>query len=175
MVTELISLFTSTGAGGLIGMVGSWLTKREERKNLQLKYQHEVAMANIRKEEMQAEAAHELAMADKAMERAQVEGDIAIGEAELTAFNTSLKQQGVSTGVKFVDALRGAMRPLITIYLLIIASYITYKINTLVGGFDSLEQGDLLNTYKDIIQQVLFLTATAVTWWFGSRPSTQRK
>ena len=28
----LLSILTSTGAGGIIGVVGSWLTKREERK-----------------------------------------------------------------------------------------------------------------------------------------------
>jgi len=30
----LLSILTSTAAGGIIGVVGSWLTKREERKNI---------------------------------------------------------------------------------------------------------------------------------------------
>jgi hypothetical protein len=173
-MAALLSLFTSTGFGGIVGILGSWLTKREERKNLELKYEHDFKMAELRRDEIKLESAHELAMADKQMERTQVEGNIALGEAELSAFQEGLREQNKTYGIKFVDGVRGLMRPLITLYLLAIATMLTYKINELVGGISTLPIDELINTYKDVINQMLFLTATAVTWWFGSRPSSGR-
>ena len=171
----LLSILTSTGAGGIIGVVGSWLTKREERKNIQLQFERDVKLAEIRKDEAKIEADHELALADKQIERAQVEGSVAIDQAEIEAFTDGLKEQSKNYGIKVVDGIRGLMRPLITVYLLIIATLLTLKINQLVGGLDSLEMSELKGIYDNVINQMLFLTATAVTWWFGSRPSSQRR
>ena len=171
----LLSILTSTGAGGIIGVVGSWLTKREERKNIQLQFERDVKMAEIRKDEAKIEADHELALADKQIERAQVEGSVAVDQAEVEAFTQGLKEQSKTYGIKAVDGIRGLMRPLITVYLLVIATLLTLKINQLVGGLDSLEMSELKGIYDNVINQMLFLTATAVTWWFGSRPSSQRR
>jgi len=171
----LLSILTSTGAGGIIGVVGSWLTKREERKNIQLQFERDVKLAEIRKDEAKIEADHELGLADKQIERAQVEGSVAIDQAEIEAFTDGLKEQSKNYGIKVVDGIRGLMRPLITVYLLVIATLLTLKINQLVGGLDSLEMSELKGIYDNVINQMLFLTATAVTWWFGSRPSSQRR
>jgi hypothetical protein len=171
----LLSILTSTAAGGIIGVVGSWLTKREERKNIQLQFERDVKLAEIRKDEAKIEADHELALADKQIERAQVEGSVAIDQAEIEAFTHGLKEQSKNYGIKVVDGIRGLMRPLITVYLLVIATLLTLKINQLVGGLDSLEMSELKGIYDNVINQMLFLTATAVTWWFGSRPSSQRR
>lgn len=177
MWESLVSILTTTGTGGILGVLGSWLTKREERKNLEIKYKHEKELAEIRNKEAEIEAKHELAMADKDYERAELEGEQQISEKELDVLKVSLKEQGMLYGIGFVDAVRGMMRPLITIYLLIIATFVTLHINEVVGGlkvFDGDPQ-ELIDTYKEVINQVLFLTATAVTWWFGSRPSSARK
>lgn len=171
----LLSLFSSTGAGSIVGMVGSWLTKREERKNLQLVNEHEKAMANIRVHEQKLEASHELAMADKQLESAEVEGNIAIDQGEIAAFNTSLLQQSKSTGIAFVEAIRGLMRPLITLYLLVLVTYLAYKISVLVNGLESISSDELVSLYQQMIHFFLSITSTAICWWFGSRPSTQRK
>ncbi|MDB2409409.1 hypothetical protein N9W57_02155 [Pseudomonadales bacterium] len=171
----LFSILTSTGAGGIIGVLGSWLTKREERKNIQLQFERDIKLAEIRKEEAKIEAEHELAIANKQIERAEVEGSIAVGQAEVEAFTEGLKEQRKTYGIKAVDGIRGLMRPLITIYLLVIATLLTLKINQLVGGLDSIEMSHLKDIYDSVIDQMLFLTATAVTWWFGSRPSSQRR
>ena len=71
----LFSILTSTGAGGIIGVLGRWLTKREERKNIQLQFERDIKLAEIRKEEAKIEAEHELAIANKQIERAEVEGE----------------------------------------------------------------------------------------------------
>lgn len=174
-MTFLADIFASSGLGAIVGLLGSWLTKREERRNLQLKLTHEREMADIRKQEAAFEFEHELAMADKQVERAEVEGRIADDIATTDAFRESLKEQQLKYGIDWVDAVRGMMRPLITVYLLVLATFVTIKIGKFSGGLAGLDR-ELMNTlYSDTITQIFFLVTTAITWWFGSRPSSQRK
>ncbi|MDF2178374.1 hypothetical protein P2G88_08930 [Aliiglaciecola sp. CAU 1673] len=176
MLEAIVGIFSSSGLGAIVGLFGSWLTKREERRNMALKLEFEVKMAEIRKAEAEMEFNHELALADKQIERAQVEGEIQRDVAEMAAFKESLKEQQQMYEIKFVDAVRGLMRPLITVYLLIIATYVTLKIGGFVGGMEgAMPEQEMVIMYKDTIAQVMFLVTTAVTWWFGSRPSSQRK
>lgn len=176
MLEAIIAIFSSSGLGAIVGLFGSWLTKREERRNLELKYDYDVKMAEIRKSEAEMEFNHELALADKQIERAQVEGAIQRDVEEMAAFRESLKEQQQMYKIKFVDAIRGLMRPLITIYLLVIATFVTMKIGGYVGGLQgAMDPNELVTMYKDTIAQVMFLVTTSVTWWFGSRPSSQRK
>lgn len=175
MIEAIAGIFSSSGLGAIVGLFGSWLTKREERRNLELKYDFDIKMAEIRKSEAEMEFNHELAVADKQIERAKTEGEILINKAELDAFAEGLKEQQMNYNIKFVDAIRGLMRPVITVYLLVIATFITYKINAYVGGMDSLDAAELLTMYKETIAQIMFLVTTAVAWWFGSRPSSKRK
>ena len=77
--------------------------------------------------------------------------------------------------ISFVDAIRGLMRPLITIYLLIIATFVVINIGSYIGGLESLEKAEMVTMFKNTITQIMFLVTTAVTWWFGSRPSQQAK
>lgn len=176
MIEVLGSLLSSSGMGAVVGMIGSYMTKKEERATLKLKLDHEYNMAEIRAQEAEAEFKHEIALADKAVERAKVEGAIQKDIGELTAFTESLKEQTMQYGSGFADKLRAAMRPLITTYLLVLSTVLAINIFTLVGGLENgFSADELLALYKDVIAQLLFLTTTSVTWWFGSRPSSQRK
>lgn len=171
----LADIFASSGLGALVGLLGSWLTKREERRNTQIKLAHEAKMADIRKEEAAIESTHELAMADKQMERAQVEGGISLGMAEMSAFTEGLKEQQMMYKIKWVDTIRGLMRPAITIYLLILASFVTWKVGIHTGELAALDAQAMSDLYADTIGQIFFLVTTAVTWWFGSRPGGTRR
>lgn len=171
MFDTIIGLATSSGLGAVIGALGNWINKREERKNKELSFTHELAMAQLAVSERELEQSHEILMADKQMERAQTEGDIQVELSELGAFTASVKDATKATGVKFVDAVRGLMRPVITAYLLGIATYIVVKISALVGGLKIIPLPELVTMYTGIITQIIFLTTVAVTWWFASRPS----
>lgn len=174
MISTLAEIFASSGLGAIVGLLGSWLTKREERRNLELKLTHDLKMADIRVKEAAFEFEHELAMADKQVERAEIEGEIARDIADMTAFTEGLKEQQMIYKVKWVDALRGVMRPLITIYLLALATLVTLRIGSHMGGLGELDNSLLNSLYSDTISQIFFLVTTAVTWWFGSRPSYAR-
>ena len=176
MLGEIVGILSSSEVGAIVGLFGSWLTKREERRNFELKYDFDVKMAEIRKSEAELEFNHELALADKHLERAELEGEIQGDVEEMTAFREGLKEQQVMYKIKFVDAIRGLMRPLITVYLLVVGTVITIKLSALVGGIDgAMDAVEMTAMYKVTIAQVMFLLTTAVTWWFGSRPSSLRK
>ncbi|MDG9670869.1 hypothetical protein ONV78_24230 [Hahella sp. CR1] len=174
MLEGLLALFSSSGLGALVGMFGSWLTKREERKDQQFRLTYELKMATLRKQEAELQYNHELALADKQILRADTEGRINRDIAETAAFKDGLKEQSQTYGMWFVDAIRGLMRPLITVYLLVLATFVTLNISSHLGGVGALSPVELMILYKEAIAQMLFLTTTAVTWWFGSRPSSIR-
>jgi hypothetical protein len=174
MIDAIVGLFSSSGLGAIVGAVGSWLNKREERANLKLQFEHEQAMTELSIREVTLTQSHELQLADKQIQRAQAEGDIAAELSELQTFGESVKSGAKNTGIMFVDAVRGLMRPLITVYLLIVSSYIAYQVSALVGGVESLSADELYDMYRDVISQLIFLTTVAVTWWFGTRPSGKR-
>lgn len=174
MLSTLVDILTSSGAGAGLGLFGSWLTKREERLGMRLAMEKELALAKLTKEEAALEMEHALAMADKEHVRALTEGEMKTEIAEISAFRESLKQNTVKTGLAFIDTLRGLMRPLITAYLLLLATWISLELSSLTGGFKALPAPLLASLFEDIIQEILFLTTTAVTWWFGSRPSSNR-
>jgi hypothetical protein len=86
-----------------------------------------------------------------------------------------MKGQSKLSGVKFVDGFRALMRPLITIYLLGLATFIAINISAIIGGLESIPVGSLVEMYISIISDILFLTLTAVTWWFASRAHHRNK
>jgi hypothetical protein len=173
-MTLLAGLLTSSGFGAIIGLLGSWLTKRQEAKTLALQYQHENDMAKQRLVEAAAEYAHEIALKKEQIEQVQVEGAIQIDSKAMDAFTASI-QNDKPSGIKFVDAIRGLMRPAITLYLLAVTTALTLSIHKIVGGLESFDPKELFSLYQQIVLEIIFLCSTAVCWWFGSRPSSVLK
>ncbi len=174
MIETVAGIFTSSAFGAVTGMVGSWLTKREERETLKVQQTHEAKMRELDIKEAEKEHAQALQLVDKAIDQAEAEGRIASDVAAARAFAASQKAGNQSSGVKVVDAAKTLMRPLITVYLLVIASYLVIEINTITGGLTQLPASALLSLYEQVLDEMIFLTTTAVTWWFGARPSSKR-
>jgi hypothetical protein len=164
MIAALVGIFTSSGFGALIGLLGGWLTRKEETKNLKAKYDYEVKMADLRRQEMEVEAKMQIKVVET---EGAIQQDIVDGEA----FLESLKEQKRGYGIKVVDAVKGLMRPFITLYVLAIATFIIINIGRIVGGLNAFDFDQLINIYKSVIAEILFICTTAITWWFGSRPS----
>jgi hypothetical protein len=162
-MNTIIDLFTSGGFGAIIGTFGSWLTKREERQTLQMQWDHEFRINEFN-------ASHALNKDESKRETIVIQGDIEVEKTETLAFKDSLKVAAINTGSVFVDGVRGLMRPTITVFLLVKNTLLALKIHALVGGLQNLSETQLFELYQNIIMQLLFLTSTAVTWWFSSRP-----
>lgn len=170
IISTLGDLLASGGVGAIVGAVGSYFAKREERKLLAEKHQYNLADRELDLREQEAEQSHAVAMADKKMELAEVEGDIAVDVADSSAFVESVKGSSKTTGSPVGDFVKGLMRPLITMYLLVIVSILGWKLHALIGGLTGLANDEVFALYNEIITSTIFLCMVSVTWWFGSRP-----
>lgn len=169
MLDIIMGIASSSGLGVIAGLVGSYFTKREERKLAETMNAHERDMAAIDAQREAADQTHSLAMADKKADLAQIEGAIASDIAEMDNISETIRAQSKPSGHPLIDGILRFVRPLITLYLLIVLTIITYKLHTLTGGLENLKDGEIFALYKHIIHQTVFLAVTAVAWWFGSR------
>ena len=160
---DILTLFSTGGLGAIVGTFGNWLNKIEERKNKIIDNDHQLKMAVFKAEQKSQQD-------DSNRETLKLEGQIQVDNTDAQSFQESLKNGAVNTGIMFVDAIRGLMRPLLTIVLLIFSFVLLSNIHELVNGLDSVPQEELTKLYGDSIQQLLFLTIMAVSWWFASRP-----
>lgn len=167
----LLELFASSGFGGIIGTIGAYFTRKAELAKMKEQHSFELKSRDLDMKEATSERSHELSMADKQMQRAKVEGEMEERQIEAESFKETVKQAALSTGITFVDAIKGLMRPAITVYLLINTTVLTFAVGSITGGLDSIPSNELADLYKTIILQVVALTALAVSWWFGSRPA----
>lgn len=166
----LVDLFSTGGMGAITGLIGGWLTKREERKQKVLDYGHTAKMRMVDLKELELEHAQQVLMVDKQIDLAEAEGNIQLDAKEIDAFTASQKGGG-----KFMDIAKSLVRPLITGFLLFVTFTLYRELDQLVGGLDSLPQEQMIALYGSVIQQIIFLTVTAVAWWFAARPSSQRR
>ena len=67
-----------------------------------------------------------------------------------------------------LDFLRGSIRPAMTIYLVILTTFMYWKMVDLSAGieFDPTQAWEVVQL---IVSTMLYLTSTAVLWWFGTR------
>lgn len=180
----LVDLLGAGGLGtvvsGVSGLVGGWLTKRENRKMLQLTNTHELNMAEIDQKAAEFELQASITLAEKEIDLAQTEGQIAedlIGvqaEADIErsaarAFEHGLQTAMGPTGYAGVDKFRALTRPLIT-WSLYIFVVVIFAILHLEVGEIVLEDHDLLvKLYVYLVQSTIYLFIMAVSWWFMSR------
>lgn len=159
---DLISFFTSSGLGSIIGLVGGLATKHLEIKATASEYDFKFRMRKADLEESAQERGHELLMADKLVERAVAEGGIVIDGKEIDAFAASQAHGVVDGALKFV-------RPIITGYLLIASSALFYVVWNKAGGLNSMSHIEVSELLVTMIDAALFLTVTCTSWWYGSR------
>lgn len=185
--------------GGLTGILGSgltaWFKHKDKKLELEItkqKNNHELSMVKAESDATIAEA-----RANIKITQANVEGAIDIKNAE--AFMQSQKEgnknlfsnkwidglmkvQGwwriltlplaglIAVLFGFTDFLRGIVRPLLTIYLCGVSTWISckaYEIISIDGlGLTAVQATGIFN---DITSIVLFMTTTCVAWWFGDR------
>lgn len=146
---SLISDFlSSAGFGAIAGGFFGWLSKKEEREQAKIMNKHELDM-------LEHKTQRDVVLSEKKVEQTEVE-----------AFVES--QKSVS---QFGDAIKSMVRPAITAALLYITYDIYQALDKLTGGVASLPSEQQFLLYKMLIQNIITLTATAVSWWFASRGS----
>jgi hypothetical protein len=152
----MFGVISSVLTGGATGLIGSLLTKGigifeagQRRKDKALEYEQELKLLDRQ----------------AALKTAETENELAIANAETAA---SLREASYSHDSSMgkphrwvVDVLR-LVRPVLTGFLLI-----------LVGGIYFTTDDFAMKA--GVIDSVLFMTSSAVTWWFGDRSLQGKK
>jgi hypothetical protein len=178
--------------GGITGLVGSLVSSIMNYKTMKEKNAHEIALVQAQTAAMKAEAEAQIQVT-----KAQIEGAIELADAQaymsaqdsgnepLFGQNWVDKLLGVTGWLSwvsgpvaclvalmfgFVDWFRGIMRPLLTAYLVGISSYITYLAWEIVQKYGTgMTSNEATAIYQSVIEVILYLTVSCVTWWFGDR------
>lgn len=142
MLEALMTIMSSSGVGAITGGLFGWLGRREDRKTRQADQEFELKRIS-----------------------AQSNADTQTSEAR--AFEESQKTLSIVGA-----AIKSAVRPIITGALLYMTYGILVELEALTGGLDTFPPEQAAQMYRDIVLNIISLTATAVSWWFASRPSS---
>lgn len=156
----MLSTIALSGIVGLIGGIAdkitNYKTKKLELEMEQKKFEHEVALRKVDAEIMAQEWKARTQVA-------QIEGDAMVEAEDAKAFAKSYDLEPKKYGIKWLDALRGSIRPVLTVYLVGITSVMYYRSDG--GKIDA----------ALVAETILSLTVLTVGWWFGSRQQTVKK
>lgn len=184
MGASLLGLLGNVATGGATGLIGvglqrffDWLNVKANLERDKLRYDHELAMRDKDAALMREEWAGRLRVAEK-------EGESTKEVAATQAFAQTLTREPerYATGeapkniwgyagwllLVLVDCVRGIVRPGLTIYLCVLTTAIWYEAKHLTNQED-LTADQALQVIGLIIETILYLTTTCVTWWFGTR------
>lgn len=157
----ILDILGSAGFGSIIGGIFGYLTKREERQNLQMKLTHDLNM-------LRAKTDATLQVAKVGIEQAKVAGELAVEKLEADAFKQSQKTTGA-----FSEAMKSIVRPVVLGILMYQTYMILKSLEELTGGIEALPADDVVGLYRVVILSITGLTATAVGWYFAARSSKQ--
>jgi len=180
MFEVLGTIFGSIFSGGATGLIGIVLQRFADYKNKQLdmkledqRAQNEIAKRRVDAEIMAQEWAGRLKVAE-------TEGETAKDVAASKAFAETLwreperysnaatltpRQQWVMV---ILDAVRGTVRPFLTVYLCALTTYVWFQARATLSGED-LTSDAALDVWRMVVGNILYLTTTVVLWWFGTR------
>jgi len=155
-----VSAFTG-GATGLIGMgvkaLFSWLGEREKRNQRAAEMAHEIALITARQgmEQAQADADYRKEVEITAREKQ--------AGAERTRQASYMFANFKGSISKTVAGMLSLFRPAMTAALLLAFFYMVFKV-----------MNGTTFPINDVTLGLVYLTSTAVTWWFGDRPPQSR-
>lgn len=169
--------------GIISGLGGSIATGLLNNKQQKIKNAHEIAMIKAETEAMIRESEANIKITEMELEK-----DLQLAEMEnfktsqvvgnRTNLSNELLQLLMKNGrmgfigvflallLGLVDVIRSLMRPAITVILLWITTYMTYK--SVITVIDHTELMDKNHVFE-LTKSVVYLTFTTIGWWFGDR------
>jgi len=171
MLGSIVSGIASLLSGGATGVIGSIVTNVSDYFEQQRKNQQEIELRKLDIQEMEKEYEY----------RSQVAAQKTQAAAQQTSYDHDSRSYSSDMKVKsgwlkaplvFVDLIRGLVRPALTIYLIALVWFVFQQAQGVLqdAGLETLKPQEALAIYSTIIDMILYLAATAVTWWFGTRP-----
>lgn len=175
----LATLLGSVFSGGATGIFGAAIQRYADHQNKKLdmaiekqRGEQELAKRQLDIQVTQAEYAGKLKVAE-------AEGETAKDVAASAAFSASLfkEPERYATGelswgqrwlMVLTDMLRGIVRPMLTLYLCALTTYVWYQVRNVLGAED-LDMDTALAAWTKVVDTILYLTTTCILWWFGTR------
>lgn len=182
----MLEILGSVLTGGVTGLLGSAITgvmgyfkqKEINKQTLALK------QLDMDMRQMDIEAGKQLAEINRDRElngkTIEAERDVEVGEIEL--MKRSMETPDMISGAKIrnnvwfapffvmLDILRAGIRPVLTIYLVVLVTWIYGDMQAVMAklgdGFSADKAEELI---QYIVYSILFTTQMVISWWFGSR------
>lgn len=196
---SLLGVIFSGGATGLIGVLFQryfdFKGKQQDLELVRINNEHArlLAQMDVEKASRAAQATEHVAdvQADAQVRSAELDAQAKADEAAAKAYVASVeadratyldpKTQSRSKFARImmtiVDSVRGLIRPVLTIYLVVISTVMFMWAREIAapGGASVIEPVKAAEMVKSIIDTLLYLTTTCVVWWFGVRPTAKTK
>ena len=153
MIESVIGLLS----GGATGLLGTGISFGVDYFKTKQQHQQEVELRRIDLEVARTEQAH--AERVVAMEAESTRDQAAYAALEASYQEAGRRwSRGDARGLVFVDVVRGLTRPTLT-----------WGFVALMGAIYFTAAADQADLQERIVQTVLYLASTCVTWWFGAR------
>lgn len=174
MLALIISLFSSSGVGSLIGWLGGLLNRKVDLDAKKAEYAYNLALRDKDLAETQAEVAGRIAVADREIDEAKETARGMIESAAYNAMAESYKEQSAPLGGKWawVDAVSKLIRPFVT--LIFVAASLTLSGVVFYQAYRSgvVFTTDTWQAWLDyVVRWVFFQAGVVIGWWFANRPS----
>lgn len=193
MLGFLASIFGSGVFGSLIGLVGNFLNQIQQKKQMAMKYKHEIDMATVQIDLLKAKTDASIKIT-----QAQVQGAVDLQDSQAYTHSIKvgnektfsdkwmdyllnqtgwLKYIAVPAGFilmllfALVDVLKAFMRPGLTLYFTVLSTLITIMAYNILqtDTMEVITQTKALTIFMVAVDTAIMLTTTCVTWWFGDR------
>jgi hypothetical protein len=173
-ILDSILSVVSGGATGLIGTAVQSYFQFQTRK-LDIDLEKTKGANELAKQELdiKMQAQEWASRTQIAQVTTQGEVDKADAASLVASFSTepqqysekSLLTHGQEWIMVLLDALRGIIRPGLTIYLCVVVSLIYFQTRGLIPS----NQGDSFALLEKLVNTILYVTTSVILWWFGSR------
>jgi hypothetical protein len=175
--------------GGITGLIGSALTAIFNYKTKKIEFAHQVSLKEL--DIQLAEKEHEFALQQTSIEaeavvekaaEATLQASYAHDRATyFTPFAGVIEKYpwlGIPFAILFalIDALRGLIRPSMTVYMVILVTVMYLQGVRLLEaqGYEAIATDSAMIFVHRLIDLVIYLTATIMAWWFGDRTIHKR-
>ncbi len=200
MLEIIATIFSSVVSGGATGLLGvlfqryfDYKGKQQDLQLVQINNEHArlLAQMDVDKANRAAQATEQVAetQADAQVRSAELDAQAKADEAAARSYVASIEADRatyldpkVQARSKFarvmmtiVDSVRGLIRPLLTVYLVVLATFMYNWASNLAGAEHGISAADAGLLVKTIVNTLLYLVTTVVVWWFGVRPSAPSK
>lgn len=182
MLTILGLLISGVMSGGATGLLGVLLqryfdlqNKKQDIEALKLNLANSVELSKMESDRARLRAETDIQVAETDADAKVLVASYEHDEAKYIDKESLRKPGKISALIMlmmgFVDFLRGALRPGMTIYLCFLVSAMFAWVKNLADQYGIVMTPDqVISLITQIIATILYVFTTVTLWWFGTRP-----